>query len=141
MSRPVFAEILAAHLPRDRYDEQGESGGTYCTCGDWTGDYFADGEAGPFDAHLAAVLNAAVDAWLEETRDGCGGCKGQGSHRRHCPRHPNYHPWIPLADRAENIGDSIGVPELANRAWFLAGAIRDEMPNHPYRLTQREDTP
>jgi hypothetical protein len=71
MSRPVFAEILAAHLPRDRYDEQGESGGTYCTCGDWTGDYFADGEAGPFDAHLAAVLNAAVDAWLadEKTRD------------------------------------------------------------------------
>lgn len=65
--------------------------------------------------------------------DQCGGCRGEGSHRRHCPRHPSYHPWIPLADQAESIGDSIGVPELANRAWALGAAIRAEMPNHPYR--------
>lgn len=63
----------------------------------------------------------------------CGGCRNEGSHRRHCSRHPNYHPWLLLADRAESIGDSIGVPELANQAWALAGAIRREMPNHPYR--------
>lgn len=75
----------------------------------------------------AKVLREAAEAAR------CGGCKGQGAHRRHCPRHPSYHPWIPLADRAESIGDSIGVPELANRAWQLAGAIRAEMPMHPYR--------
>jgi hypothetical protein len=63
----------------------------------------------------------------------CGGCRNEGSHRRHCVRHPDYHPWRLLADRAESIGDSIGVPELANRAWALAGAIRDEMPNHSFR--------
>lgn len=63
----------------------------------------------------------------------CGGCRDMGSHRRHCPRHPDYHPFIVLADRAESIGDSVGVPELANRAWALAGAIREAVPNHPYR--------
>jgi hypothetical protein len=74
----------------------------------------------------------------------CGGCRNEGSHRRHCVRHPDYHPWRLLADRAESIGDSIGVPELANRAWNLAALIRDEMPNHPFRnYAQRnpEETP
>lgn len=63
----------------------------------------------------------------------CGGCQGLGAHRRHCPRHPNYHPWIVLADQAESIGDSIGEPSLANQAWALAGAIREAMPNHRWR--------
>ena len=87
---------------------------------------------------LAAHDAATADRVRRETAEAqrCGGCKGQGSHRRHCPRHPSYHPWIPLADRAESIGDSIGDPALANRAWALAGAIRDEMPNHPYRTTE-----
>lgn len=56
-----FAAVLRAHLPRDRYRDDGEAIGTYCTCGGWTGDYFADGEAGPFDDHLAAALRAAVE--------------------------------------------------------------------------------
>lgn len=48
--------VLREHLPRDRYDDHGNSIGTYCTCGTWEGDYFADGEAGPFDEHLAGAL-------------------------------------------------------------------------------------
>ena len=55
---------------------------------------------------------------------GCGGCRDAGAHRRHCPRHPDYHPWKRLADMAEDIGDSLGEPALANQAWSLAGAIR-----------------
>jgi hypothetical protein len=53
-------QVLAAHLPRDRYDAVGVHAGTYCTCGGWEGGYFADGEAGPFDGHLAA----AIREWL-----------------------------------------------------------------------------
>lgn len=70
-----------------------------------------------------------------ENDAGCGGCRGIGSHRGNCPRHPDYHPWKRLAAMADSIGDSIGVPELANRAWGLAGAIREAMPDHPYRVT------
>lgn len=54
--RPDRSAILAtirAHIPRNRYDGEGEEIGTHCTCGRWEGDYFADGEAGPFDDHLA----------------------------------------------------------------------------------------
>ncbi|MCD4535664.1 hypothetical protein LRP67_16345 [Nocardioides sp. cx-169] len=71
----------------------------------------------------------------------CGGCQNIGSHRRHCPRHPDYHPYRLLADRAESIGDSIGVPELANLAWALAGAIREAIPDHPYRPRATTPTP
>jgi hypothetical protein len=72
--------------------------------------------------------------------DGCGGCRGVGAHRRHCPRHPDYHPWRRLADMAESIGDTIGGNDtgIANRAYSLAGAIRDAMPDHPYRTPQRD---
>jgi hypothetical protein len=68
----------------------------------------------------------------------CGGCQGLGAHRRYCPQHPDYHPWRVLADRAEDIGDRIGGsdPGLANQAYFLAGAIRRAMPDHPYRRPQ-----
>jgi hypothetical protein len=116
MSRPVFAEILAAHLPRDRYDEQGEAGGTYCTCGDWTGDYFADGEAGPFDAHLAAVLNAAVDAWLadEETREAVADALWTENARLTMPEFRN-------------------MPDAEAKGRFATAALA--------ALTQREDTP
>lgn len=71
MSAPEFERVLGEHLPRDRYRDDGEAIGTYCTCDGWTGDYFADGEAGPFDAHLAAALNAEVARWLadEGTRE------------------------------------------------------------------------
>lgn len=57
-----LVDVLRAHLAKDRYDDEGGSVGTYCTCGGWTGDYFADGEAGPFDDHLAQV----VADWLRE---------------------------------------------------------------------------
>lgn len=65
----------------------------------------------------------------------CGGCRGLGSHGRYCPRHPDYHPWRILAARAEDIGDQIGGndPGLANRAYALSGAIRDAIPDHPWR--------
>lgn len=86
-------------------------------------------------AERAAALREAAEA------DRCGGCKGEGAHRRNCPRHPTYHPWKPLADRAESVGDSIGVPELANQAWALAGAIREAMPDHPYRNAHDRMTP
>lgn len=61
MKAQGLATALGLHLPKDRYDEDGNSVGTYCTCGDWEGGYFADGEAGPFDEHLAQ----AVIRWLE----------------------------------------------------------------------------
>lgn len=72
-----------------------------------------------------------------ESDAGCGGCRGIGAHRRYCPRNPDYHPWRRLADMAESIGDTIGSnePGIANRAYFLAGAIREAMPDHPYRTT------
>jgi hypothetical protein len=53
--------VLSAHLPRDRYDDDGASVGTYCTCGGWEGDYFADGEAGPFDTHLATHVVPLIE--------------------------------------------------------------------------------
>jgi hypothetical protein len=68
------------------------------------------------------------------TDDGCGGCRGAGAHRRYCPRHPDYHPWRRLADRAEDIGDGIGGtdPGLANAAYRLASQIRASMVEHPW---------
>lgn len=68
----ALVEVLRAHVPRDRYDDEGASVGTYCSCGGWEGDYFADGEAGPFDEHLAGVVLAWVagragDAAVVET--------------------------------------------------------------------------
>ena len=53
----ALAEVLRAHLPKDRDDDDGASLGT-CTCGGWAGGYFADGEAGPFDDHLEAAILA-----------------------------------------------------------------------------------
>lgn len=65
----------------------------------------------------------------------CGGCQNIGSHRRHCPRNPDYHLWKKLAEMAEDIGDRIGSNDcgLANRAYALSGAIKDAIPAHPYR--------
>jgi hypothetical protein len=66
MNAPTHDElvrVLRLHLPRDRYRDDGESVGTYCTCGRWEGDYFADGEAGPFDDHLADEILE----WLNST--------------------------------------------------------------------------
>jgi hypothetical protein len=62
--REELVSILRLHLPRDRYRDDGESIGTFCTCRGWEGDYFADGEAGPFDEHLADVILE----WLNLTR-------------------------------------------------------------------------
>lgn len=73
------------------------------------------------------------------TDAGCGGCRGLGNHRRYCPRHPEYHPWRQLADRAADIGDTIGSndPGIANKAYALAAQIRGLMIEHPYRPLSR----
>lgn len=57
---------------------------------------------------------------------GCGGCQGLGSHQRHCPRHPQYTVYLPMADAAEDIGDRIGGndPGLANHAYMLASRLQ-----------------
>lgn len=71
-----LAAVLREHLPKDRYDDDDLPAGTFCTGCDWQGDYFADGEAGPFDDHLAAAILASdwlaayvaaakADAWGE----------------------------------------------------------------------------
>lgn len=78
------------------------------------------------------------------TVDVCGGCRGLGSHRRLCPRNPDYHPWKRLAQMANDIGDSIGSndPGLANRAYQLGALITAGMADHPYRPVRlREGTP
>lgn len=56
----------------------------------------------------------------------CGGCQGLGSHRRHCPRNPNYDYRLKLADDAETLGDRVsGIDHaLANHCWFVAGGLR-----------------
>ena len=64
-----LAAVLRTHLPRDRYDDD-DPIGTECTCGGWEGDYFADGEAGPFDLHLAAALADAGYVHRGEASDG-----------------------------------------------------------------------
>lgn len=65
----------------------------------------------------------------------CGGCEGLGSHRKFCPQHPDYHPWLRLAAMAEDIGDQIGAnePTIANSAYFLAGRIKGATEFHPWR--------
>lgn len=65
--RPDMLAIVRQHIPKDRYRDDGESIGTACTCGEWEGNYFADGEQGPFDHHLAAMIDEALDAWLNST--------------------------------------------------------------------------
>lgn len=149
MTTPDFEGVLAAHELLSGHTATRHKrkfvGSFVCSCGDFKQEVENVPYQTLYARHAAAALNAEVARWLadEGTRDGCGGCKGQGSHRRHCPRHPSYHPWIPLADRAEDIGDSIGVPEFANRAWALAGAIRDGMADHPYHPVRlrSEETP
>ena len=56
----------------------------------------------------------------------CGGCQNLGAHRRHCPHHPDYHPWQRMADMAEEIGDVIGSNDvgIANTAYQLSERIR-----------------
>lgn len=65
----------------------------------------------------------------------CGGCAHLGSHRKTCPKHPNYHPWYRLQLMATEIGDSIGSndTEASNEAYFLAGRIQSLIVEHPWR--------
>lgn len=64
----------------------------------------------------------------------CGGCAGQGSHQRLCPRHPDYHPWRRLAVMAEDIGDTIGANDaaVANTAYGLASRIKQLIEERPW---------
>lgn len=75
-----LAVTLKAHLPKDRYDDDGHPVGTYCIGCDWTGNYFADGEAGPFDDHVARALLPVVKQEIA-----AGQCElqrtGDGTHR------------------------------------------------------------
>lgn len=59
---------------------------------------------------------------------GCGGCEGIGSHRRHCPRNPNYDRRLEWADAAEQLGDRIGPNNYAaaNYCYAAAGLLREE---------------
>lgn len=59
----------------------------------------------------------------------CGGCLGKGSHQRHCPKNPTYSRARELADRAEDIGDSIGGndPVAANHCYAAAGLLRAQV--------------
>lgn len=56
----------------------------------------------------------------------CGGCAGMGSHRKHCPRNPNYTYLGYLADLAEDMGDRIGGtdPGAANHCYAASGILR-----------------
>lgn len=59
----------------------------------------------------------------------CGGCAGQGAHRRWCPyavgETAAY--FGQLSEKAEALGDSIGPndTEAANMAWRLAAILRE----------------
>jgi hypothetical protein len=94
MNRPDFAAVLAAHLT--------------CSCPDLLDKTHA--------AHLAAVLNAAVDAWLadEKTRD----VRDYRAAYSRC------------VDLAEGWSETRGMV-----AWDVAADLLDAA------LTQREDTP
>jgi hypothetical protein len=58
----------------------------------------------------------------------CGGCRGEGSHRRWCIQKVGIaaHVYGTEAEKAESIGDSIGAndPGLANMAYRLSGELR-----------------
>lgn len=54
----------------------------------------------------------------------CGGCRGLGSHRRHCPNNPDYTYFRLLADRYEDLGDRLSNdPGRANQAYALSGLL------------------
>lgn len=66
----------------------------------------------------------------------CGGCRGLGSHARHCPDHPTYTEWRKLADRAEDLGDAIGSNNMAAaNACYRASALL--MAQHEDELARR----
>lgn len=58
----------------------------------------------------------------------CGGCRGEGSHRRWCEVAVGPHAAYlgRLAERAESLGDSIGPNEMgaANHVWMAAALLR-----------------
>lgn len=62
------------------------------------------------------------------TRRECGGCSGQGAHRRWCEvvvgPHAAY--FGRLAEQAESLGDSVGPNEMgaANQLWGAASLLR-----------------
>ena len=59
----------------------------------------------------------------------CGGCKGIGSHRRHCRKNPDYSREREWADEAENLGDQIGPNNMAaaNACYRAAGLLRRQV--------------
>lgn len=139
-----IAKVLRASLTEDEW-RQIHDADESCGCGG-----VGDQVEVVVDRILAALTREHVNTiapLVEQAKRegaaeaGCGGCRGRGAHRRLCPRHPGYHPWLRLIAAADSIGDSVGVPELANRAWSLAGAIRVAMLDHPYRAERAAQTP
>lgn len=64
----------------------------------------------------------------------CGGCSGEGRHRRWCPNVVGPKAMIlgESAERAEELGDRIGANDVrgANSAYALAGYLRDQARTH-----------
>jgi hypothetical protein len=60
------------------------------------------------------------------SQEDCGGCRGEGAHRRHCRNNPDYSRAAELADMAEDLGDQIGPNNMAaaNLCYRAAGLLR-----------------
>jgi hypothetical protein len=101
----------------------------YIEPADWWIGYYR----GP-NHHYVCLLPLVVIRWPRRWAGRRGATTTTTTTTGHCPRHPDYHPWRRLADMAADIGDSVGGsdPGLANRAYALAGAIKEAMPDHPY---------
>lgn len=56
----------------------------------------------------------------------CGGCRGLGSHGRHCTLNPAFDRRKLWADQAEDLADKIGPNnhEAANLCYAAAGILR-----------------
>jgi len=66
---------------------------------------------------------------MNEKDTNCGGCRGEGSHRRWCRAKVGLSASIygPMAEELESMGDAVGPNnmELSNRLWALSGAMRE----------------
>lgn len=78
----------------------------------------------------------------------CGGCRGEGAHRRWCSNAVGLSASLfgSLAEQVESVGDRIGPNDmgLANRAWSLSAGLRtraiEEREKYLDRMGRHEDT-